>query len=79
MHQLLLLKDRSVQAVLQDILDIATGEAEKGAWVCLHYPPIEGRLTNGLEGIDVGHRVCVQLLNTVVERGYIDFGRIGEG
>jgi VacB/RNase II family 3'-5' exoribonuclease len=58
---------------------IVTGAAEKGTWVRLLYPPIEGRLTSGFEGIDVGHRVRVQLMHTDVERGYIDFRRVGEG
>ncbi len=58
---------------------IVTGAAEKGTWVRLLYPPVEGRLTSGFEGLDVGHRVRVQLLRTDVERGYIDFRRVGEG
>ncbi len=56
-----------------------TGAAEKGTWVRLLSPPIEGRLTSGFEGLDVGHRVRVQLMSTDVERGYIDFRRVGEG
>jgi exoribonuclease-2 len=58
---------------------IVTGAAEKGTWVRLLSPPIEGRLTSGFEGLDVGHRVRVQLMRTDVERGYIDFKRVGEG
>ena len=58
---------------------IVTGAAEKGTWVRLLSPPIEGRLTSGFEGIDVGHRVRVQLMFTDVERGYIDFRRVEEG
>jgi exoribonuclease-2 len=57
---------------------IVTGAAEKGTWVRLLSPPVEGRLTIGFEGIDVGHRVRVQLMRTDVERGYIDFRRVGE-
>jgi hypothetical protein len=34
---------------------------------------IEGRLLYGAEGVDVGHRLKVQLLRTDVEKGYIDF------
>ncbi|HUJ18024.1 MAG TPA: RNB domain-containing ribonuclease [Nitrospirota bacterium] len=56
-----------------------TGAAEKGTWVRLLSPPIEGRLTTGFEGVDVGQRVRVQLMRTDVERGYIDFRRVGEG
>jgi exoribonuclease-2 len=55
---------------------IVTGAAPKGTWVRLLQPPIEGRLANDSEGLDVGHRVRVQLVRTDVERGYIDFKRV---
>jgi exoribonuclease-2 len=56
---------------------IVTGAADKGTWVRLLHPPIEGRLAGGRIGVDVGQRVQVQLESTDVERGYIDFRRIG--
>jgi exoribonuclease-2 len=52
---------------------IVTGASVKGTWVRLLHPPIEGRLIHGFEGMDVGHRLRVQLVHTDVERGYIDF------
>ena len=55
---------------------IVTGASEKGTWVRLLHPPIEGRLESGVEGMDVGHRLRVQLIRTNVERGYIDFKRV---
>ncbi|MHB8909813.1 MAG: RNB domain-containing ribonuclease [Syntrophales bacterium] len=55
---------------------IVTGAADKGTWVRLLHPPIEGRLESGFEGMDVGHRLRVQLVRTDVERGYIDFKRV---
>jgi VacB/RNase II family 3'-5' exoribonuclease len=55
---------------------IVTGAASKGTWVRLFHPPIEGRLIQGFEGVDVGHRVRVQLVHTDVERGFIDFRRV---
>ncbi|MGE5808081.1 MAG: RNB domain-containing ribonuclease [Nitrospirota bacterium] len=58
---------------------IVTGAADKGTWVRLLHPPVEGRLMSGFEGVDVGHRLRVQLVHTDVERGYIDFRRVGEG
>jgi len=58
---------------------IVTGAADKGTWVRIFSPPVEGRLSSGFEGIDVGHRIRVQLMRTDVERGYIDFRRVGEG
>jgi VacB/RNase II family 3'-5' exoribonuclease len=55
---------------------IVTGASPKGTWVRLFHPPIEGKLVHGFEGIDVGHKVRVQLIHTDVERGFIDFKRI---
>ena len=55
---------------------IVTGASDKGTWVRLLHPPIEGRLDSGFEGMDVDHRLRVQLVRTDVERGYIDFKRV---
>jgi exoribonuclease-2 len=55
---------------------IVTGASEKGTWVRLLQPPVEGRLIHGFEGADVGDRLRVQLVRTDVERGYIDFKRV---
>ena len=55
---------------------IVTGASDKGTWVRLMHPPIEGRLESGFEGMKVGQRLRVQLVSTDVERGYIDFKRI---
>ena len=52
---------------------IVTGASSKGTWVRLLHPPVEGKLMHGFEGIDVGHRIRVQLIHTDVERGFIDF------
>jgi VacB/RNase II family 3'-5' exoribonuclease len=55
---------------------ICTGAADKGTWVRIFKPPIEGRLLYGAEGVDVGHRLKVQLVRTDVEKGYIDFKKL---
>ncbi len=55
---------------------IVTGASEKGTWVRLLNIPVEGKLVDGLEGLDVGERVRVQLIDTNVERGYIDFKKV---
>lgn len=55
---------------------IVTGASEKGTWVRLFHPPVEGRLSGGFEGVDVGQKIRVQLTHTDVERGYIDFKRV---
>ena len=55
---------------------IVTGASEKGTWVRLFHPPVEGRVIHGFEGANVGDRLRVQLVHTDVERGYIDFKRV---
>ena len=52
---------------------IVTGASDKGTWVRLLQPPVEGKLENGRDALNVGHRLRVQLVRTDVERGYIDF------
>ena len=56
---------------------IVTGASEKGTWVRLLHIPVEGKLVDGFEGLDVGEQVRVQLIDTNVERGYIDFKKVG--
>jgi exoribonuclease-2 len=55
---------------------IVTGASEKGTWVRLLNIPVEGKLVDGFQGLDVGKRVRVQLIDTNVERGYIDFKKV---
>ena len=55
---------------------IVTGASEKGTWVRLLTIPVEGKLVNGFEGLDVGERLRVQLTDTNVEQGFIDFKKI---
>ena len=55
---------------------IVTGASEKGTWVRLLNVPVEGKLVKGFEGMDVGNRLRVQLIDTNVEQGYIDFKKI---
>jgi ribonuclease R len=55
---------------------IVTGASEKGTWVRLLSLPVEGMLVQGFNNIDVGDRIRVQLIETNVERGYIDFKRV---
>jgi exoribonuclease-2 len=57
----------------QEFDGIVTGASEKGTWVRVFSPPVEGRLIHGFEGADVGHQVRVRLVHTDVERGFIDF------
>ena len=52
---------------------MVTGASGKGTWVRIFRPPVEGRVVDGFEGLDVGERVTVELVETNVERGFIDF------
>jgi exoribonuclease-2 len=54
---------------------IVTGASDKGTWVRILHPPVEGRLIAGYRGADVGDRLRVKLVHTDVERGFIDFAR----
>ena len=57
---------------------VITGASEKGTWVRITRPPVEGRVVRGFQGLDIGDRVSVELVGTNVERGFIDFARVGE-
>jgi exoribonuclease-2 len=56
---------------------IVTGASSKGTWVRIFQPAVEGKVVRGAEGLDVGDRLRVELLDTNVERGFIDFGSLG--
>jgi VacB/RNase II family 3'-5' exoribonuclease len=54
---------------------IVTGASDKGTWVRIAGPSVEGRVVDGFEGLDVGDSVRVELVATNAARGYIDFAR----
>ena len=54
---------------------VVTGVTDKGVFVRVLNPPVEGRLIRGEEGLDVGDRLKVTLLGTDPQRCHIDFGR----
>ena len=56
---------------------IVTGASDKGTWARLLYPPVEGKVVHGQHGLDVGDRLRVKLIEVDVERGFIDFVRVG--
>ena len=58
---------------------LCTGAADKGTWVRILRPPVEGRLLYGYQGVDVGDRLTVRLIHVDVEKGYIDFDRVHTG
>lgn len=55
---------------------IVTGAADKGTWVRISSPTVEGRVVRGFEGLDVGDQCQVKLIRTDVGRGFIDFERL---
>ncbi len=56
---------------------IVTGASDKGTWARLLDIPVEGKVVQGFEGLDVGDQVRVQLTAINVERGFIDFKKVG--
>ena len=56
---------------------IVTGANEHGTFVRIMKPRVEGMLVGGHNGVDVGDRLRVKLVNTDVRHGYIDFAREG--
>jgi exoribonuclease-2 len=55
---------------------IVTGVADKGTFVRLLAPPVEGRVVRGEQGLDVGDQTRVRLVATNYEKGFIDFERV---
>ena len=56
---------------------IVTGASEKGTWVRLLSVPVEGKVVQGFDGMDVGEQVRVRLISVDVEKGFIDFRKDG--
>jgi exoribonuclease-2 len=54
---------------------IVTGATPKGTFVRILKPHVEGMLTGGHQGVDVGDKFKVRLVNTNVQKGYVDFVR----
>jgi exoribonuclease-2 len=55
---------------------VVTGASDKGTWVRINRPVAEGKIVRGFEGLDVGDRVKVKLVEVQPERGFIDFVRV---
>ena len=60
----------------QEFDAVVTGASNKGTWVRLRIPPVEGRLERGAQGLDVGDRLRVRLISTDPDQGFIDFARV---
>lgn len=58
---------------------VVTGVNDRGTFARLIHPPAEGRVVEGEDGMDVGDRVRLTLLEVDAERGFIDFARALHG
>ena len=57
---------------------LVTGSSAIGTWVRLLEIPVEGRLMRGFGQLNSGDQVRVQLVSVNVERGFIDFKKVGK-
>ncbi|HSW20702.1 MAG TPA: RNB domain-containing ribonuclease, partial [Ramlibacter sp.] len=65
-----------LQQRIGEVFDaIVTGVPQKGTFVRIARPLVEGRLVRGFEGLDVGDAARVRLLAVDPQQGYIDFER----
>jgi exoribonuclease-2 len=55
---------------------IVTGASDKGTWVRVLQPHVEGKVVRGEKGLDVGDRCRVRLVDVSVPNGWIDFAVI---
>jgi len=58
---------------------IVTGVNDRGTFVRLIHPPVEGRVVRGEQGMDVGDTVQVTLVGADPAKGFIDFAGGGAG
>ena len=55
---------------------IVTGKTPKGTWVRLKTMPVEGKLIQGFQNVDVGDLLTVKLMYVDVQNGFIDFAKV---
>ena len=54
---------------------IVTGAGDKGTWIRIFHPPVDGKLVQGADQVDVGDRIKVKLVNVDMVKGFIDFAK----
>jgi exoribonuclease-2 len=50
-----------------------TGVTNRGTWVRISHPEVEGKVLGDTSSVDVGDRIQVRLKSTDPEQGFIDF------
>jgi exoribonuclease-2 len=66
----------AMQNRIGEVFDaIVTGVTDRGTFVRVLQPHIEGLLAQGSQGLDVGDKIRAQLIRTDPQKGYIDFRR----
>ncbi len=64
----------AMQHRIGEVFDaIVTGATDRGTFVRVFQPHLEGLLVQGQHGLDVGDRLRAKLIRTDVQKGYIDF------
>jgi VacB/RNase II family 3'-5' exoribonuclease len=66
----------AMQHRIGEVFDaVVTGVTDRGTFVRVLQPHIEGLLAQGQQGLDVGDKLKAKLIRTDIQRGYIDFSR----
>jgi len=66
----------AIQHRIGEVFDaLVTGASDKGTFVRVQQPHIEGMLVQGEQGLDVGDKLRVKLIRADAQKGYIDFVR----
>jgi exoribonuclease-2 len=67
----------ALQKRIGEVFDaMVTGASEKGTFVRILQPRVEGLLVQNPQGLDVGDKLRVKLVRTDVQKGFIDFARV---
>lgn len=57
---------------------IITGTGEKGTWVRILQPAVEGKIIHGFDKLKIGDKISVQLKSVNIQKGFIDFVFLGD-
>ncbi len=61
------------ESIGEEFEAIVTGASDRGTWVRVIEPPVDGKLVKGDRGRHVGERIVVELLRVEPARGFLDF------